>query len=80
MPSLEEFVFRTDTTMAGLIDPAAARRLAAAHAAGADHSGRLWALLALGVWCAVTVDRRWAPTDPIPMRGATSTAGAGAGA
>ena len=79
VPSLEEFVFRTDTTMAGLIDPAAARRLAAAHMAGADHSGRLWALLALGVWCAVTVDRRWAPTDPIPMHGA-STAGAGAGA
>ncbi len=68
-PSLEEFVFRTDTHMAQLIDPAAARALAAAHAAGADHSGRLWALLALGVWCAVTVERRWPPGDGMPRDG-----------
>ena len=80
VPSLEEFVFRADTAMARLIDPAAARSLAAAHAAGADHSGRLWALLALGVWCAVTVDRRWAPTDPIPLQPARSAGRAPVGA
>ena len=83
VPSLEEFVFRTDTAMAGMIDPAAARRLASEHAAGADHSGRLWALLALGVWSAVCVERRWAPGDPLPMRTQTparALAGRGGGA
>lgn len=66
-PSLEEFVFRSGTGMAELIDPVAARAVAAEHWAGADHGGRLWALLALGVWCAVTVERRWAPGDGLPM-------------
>jgi asparagine synthetase B (glutamine-hydrolysing) len=67
-PSLEEFVFRSDTLMGRLVHPRAARALAAEHQAGADHGGRLWALLALGVWCAVCVERRWLPGDALPMR------------
>jgi asparagine synthase (glutamine-hydrolysing) len=74
-PSLEEFVFRADTLMGRLVHPRAARALAAEHQAGADHAGRLWALLALGVWCAVCVERRWLPGDALPMRASRARIG-----
>jgi asparagine synthase (glutamine-hydrolysing) len=70
--ALEEFVFRPDTAMAGLIDPVVARRVYAAHLAGADHGTRLWSLLCLGVWSAVVLERRWASTEPLPVDRARS--------
>ena len=70
--ALEEFVFRTDTAMAGLVDPAVARRVYDAHRAGADHGTRLWSLLSLGVWSAVVLERRWSATEPLPVDGAAS--------
>lgn len=66
-PAFEEFVLRSGTLMADMVDGGEARRLLAAHARGADHSTRLWGLLALGVWTAVTVERRWLASDPLPM-------------
>jgi hypothetical protein len=53
--------------MEAIVDPTMAREFLAAHARGADHSTRLWALLALGVWCAVVVERRWARDEPLPV-------------
>ena len=67
--ALEEFVFRRDTAMAGLIDPGAARRIHAQHLAGADHGTRLWSLLCLGIWAAVVLERRWPAGDPLPVGG-----------
>jgi asparagine synthase (glutamine-hydrolysing) len=65
-PAFEEFVLRPGTLVADMLHGAAVRALVAAHARGADHSTRLWGLLALGVWAAVTVERRWPATDPLP--------------
>jgi asparagine synthase (glutamine-hydrolysing) len=65
--AFEEFVYRPGTFMASLIDTTSARAFHQAHARGADHSTRLWALLALGVWCAVVVERRWPAADPLPV-------------
>ncbi len=65
--ALEEFVFRRDTAMAAMIDPAAARRVYAEHTAGADHGTRLWSLLCLGVWAAVVLERRWPAAEPLPV-------------
>lgn len=62
-----EFVCRPGTLMESIVDPTKAREFLAAHARGADHSTRLWALLALGVWCAVVVERRWARDEPLPV-------------
>lgn len=70
--ALEEFVFRPDTAMAGLIDPVMARRFYTEHRRGADHGTRLWSLLCLGVWSAVVVERRWASTEPLPVDRARS--------
>ena len=67
--ALEEFVFRRDTAMAGLIDPGAARRIHAEHMAGADHGTRLWSLLCLGIWAAVVLERRWPAGEPLPVGG-----------
>jgi asparagine synthase (glutamine-hydrolysing) len=66
-PALEEFVFRRGTRMADIVDPDEARTVWDAHRRGADHGTRVWALLALGVWCAVVVERRWAAADPLPV-------------
>lgn len=65
--AFEEFVCRSGTFIGSLVDPSAARAFLDAHRGGADHSTRLWALLALGVWSAVAVERRWAPSDPLPI-------------
>ncbi|MGE0352261.1 MAG: asparagine synthase (glutamine-hydrolyzing) [Gemmatimonadales bacterium] len=65
--AMEEFVFRPGTTAARYVDPGTARSFFDAHGHGADHSTRLWALLAFGVWCAVMVDRSWDPADPLPV-------------
>jgi asparagine synthase (glutamine-hydrolysing) len=70
--AMEEFVFRPGSMMESLIDGGTARRFYAAHRAGADHSNRLWSLLALGVWCAVVVERRWKATDPMPVSSAST--------
>lgn len=69
-PAFEEFVLRGGTRIAQLLDRGQVRRMLAAHERGADHGTRLWALLALGVWCAVVVERRWPATDPLPVAGA----------
>ncbi len=71
--AFEEFVTRPRTLMASLVDPAEASALLTAHRRGADHSTRLWSLLALGVWSAVVVERRWAETDPLPMDASVGT-------
>jgi asparagine synthase (glutamine-hydrolysing) len=62
-----EFVCRPGTLMGTLVDPVVAREFLTAHSRGADHSTRLWALLALGVWSAVVVERRWARDEPLPV-------------
>jgi asparagine synthase (glutamine-hydrolysing) len=72
--ALEEFVFRSGTVFAELIDVAGARAVHAEHLAGADHSTRLWGLLALGVWSAVVVERRWPASDPLPVAAAGAAA------
>ena len=50
-----------------LLDVGWAKKLFHAHQRGADHGTRLWGLLALGVWYAVVVERRWSSTDPLPI-------------
>jgi hypothetical protein len=60
-------VFRRGGLMADLVDPEAARAVWDAHCRGADHGTRVWALLALGVWSAVVVERRWGAADPLPL-------------
>ena len=72
--AFEEFVCRPGTLMATLVDPAVAREFLATHVRGADHSTRLWALLALGVWSAVVVERRWPRDEPLPVGPAAATA------
>ena len=54
--------------MEAVIDPVVARGFMKAHRNGADHSTRLWSLLALGVWAAVVVERRWSAADPLPVQ------------
>ncbi len=73
--AFEEFVCRRDSFMTTLVDPEVARGFLTAHARGADHGTRLWALLALGVWSAVVVERRWPADEPLPV---SATAGAAA--
>lgn len=65
--AFEEFVLRSGTLMTSLVDPQGARAFLEAHRRGADHSTRLWSLLALGVWSAVVVEKRWSRNDPLPM-------------
>lgn len=73
--AFETFVCRRGSRMASLIDPTEARDLLAAHQRGADHGTRLWALLALGVWSAVVLERTWRADEPLPV---ASTAGVAA--
>ena len=72
--AFEEFVCRRDSLMATLVDPDVARAFLTAHARGADHGTRLWALLALGVWSAVVVERRWPAEEPLPVSSVTGAA------
>lgn len=65
--AMEEFIFRPGTLMADLIDLKVARQFYQEHQRGADHSTRLWSLLALGVWSAVVVEQRWPASDPLPV-------------
>jgi asparagine synthase (glutamine-hydrolysing) len=65
--AMEEFVFRPGGIISDLISQSQARAFYDAHRRGADHSTRLWGLLALGVWCAVIVEARWLPTDSLPV-------------
>lgn len=66
-PAFEEFLFRPNTLPASMLDQAEIRRYLQEHRRGADHSTRLWALLAFGVWSAVMVERRWKTSDPLPV-------------
>jgi asparagine synthase (glutamine-hydrolysing) len=65
--AFEEFVCRPDSNLTQWIDPSAAREFLAEHQRGADHGTRLWALLALGVWGAVVLERRWRADEPLPV-------------
>lgn len=65
--AFEEFVLRAGTPMADLVSTGVVRQLIASHRAGADHGTRLWGLLALGVWFAVVVERRWPADAPLPL-------------
>ena len=66
-PAMEEFVLRPGRLITSLIDPAVVRGFMQRHQGGADHATRLWALLALGVWSAVVLERTWSPGDPLPV-------------
>jgi asparagine synthase (glutamine-hydrolysing) len=65
-PAIDELVLKPGTLMSELVSPVAAREVLHAHLAGADHATRLWGLLALGVWCAVVVERRIDPREGLP--------------
>ena len=65
--AFETFVLRPGTSMSELINQDASRQYFLEHARGADHSTRLWGLLALGVWASVILDRTWKPSDPLPV-------------
>lgn len=65
--AFEEFVCRPGAYMTHLIAPEVAREFLTEHQRGADHGTRLWALLALGVWSAVMVERRWPADEPLPV-------------
>jgi asparagine synthase (glutamine-hydrolysing) len=66
-PAMEEFVFRENGVLPELLDLREARTYMNAHLRGADHGTRLWGLLALGVWAAIFVDRRFRATEVLPM-------------
>jgi asparagine synthase (glutamine-hydrolysing) len=65
--TLEQYILREGTLFSELVNLDAARRFLIEHRRGADHARRLWGLLTLGVWCAVVVERRWAPSDSLPL-------------
>jgi asparagine synthase (glutamine-hydrolysing) len=67
--AFEYFVLRRGGPLEALISTREARRFAVEHDRGADHSTRLWGLLALGVWFAVVVDRSWVASAPLPIDG-----------
>jgi asparagine synthase (glutamine-hydrolysing) len=53
----------------GLFEPAATRRLAGEHAAGAaDHAERLWSLVNLEIWQRIFLDGE-DPADVRPLAG-----------
>ena len=61
---LEEFVVSERALARGLFEPAAVRRLVDGHAAGENHSERLWALLTLEIWQRIFLDGE----DPASIR------------
>jgi asparagine synthase (glutamine-hydrolysing) len=61
---LEEFVVSERALARGLFEPAAVRRLVNGHAAGENHSERLWALLTLEIWQRIFLDGE----DPATIR------------
>jgi len=67
--AFNQFVLRRGSLMSSLISTKVARDLLEAHKGGADHSTRLWGLLALGVWSAVVVERDWSIHEPLAVVG-----------
>ena len=53
---VDELVLSPRALERGLFDPAAIRTLVARHAAGEDHTERLWSLVNLEIWHRVVVD------------------------
>ena len=61
-PWLEEYVPRADEEP---LSGTYVRRLMREHAAGVDHTDRLWLVLAFQVWRRTLTDRASAPTHPV---------------
>ena len=61
---LENFVLSERALSRGLLDPMHVRRLVAGHAAGENHSERLWALLTFEIWQRIFLDGE----DPAAIR------------
>jgi asparagine synthase (glutamine-hydrolysing) len=69
LQAFDQFVLRRGSAIGSLISTDVARDLLEAHKRGADHSTRLWGLLALGVWCSVFVERDWSIHEPLVVVG-----------
>jgi asparagine synthase (glutamine-hydrolysing) len=70
---VDELVLGGRALERGLFDPAALRRLAAEHAAGVDHSERLWSLVNLELWHRRFLDGETAPDAEPPAERAHGT-------
>ena len=68
--AMEQFVLRRGSTFGEVVSTQVARGFVKAHDQGADHSTRLWGLLALGVWFAVVVEGTWPANAPLPVTSA----------
>jgi asparagine synthase (glutamine-hydrolysing) len=62
---VDELVLSPRALERGLLDPAAIRGIVARHAAGEDHSERLWSLVNLEIWHRVVVDGE--PADQLHL-------------
>ncbi|HEX7941027.1 MAG TPA: asparagine synthase (glutamine-hydrolyzing) [Gemmatimonadaceae bacterium] len=62
---VDELVLSPRALERGLLDPAAIRGIVARHAAGEDHSERLWSLVNLEIWHRVVVDGE--PADQLRL-------------
>ncbi len=62
---VDELVLSPRAMERGLLDPTAIRGIVARHAAGEDHSERLWSLVNLEIWHRVVVDGE--PTDQLHL-------------
>jgi len=62
---VDELVLSPRAMERGLLDPAAIRGIVARHAAGEDHSERLWSLVNLEIWHRVVVDGE--PADQLRL-------------
>jgi asparagine synthase (glutamine-hydrolysing) len=62
---VDELVLSPRAMERGLLDPAAIRGIVARHAAGEDHSERLWSLVNLEIWHRVVVDGE--PADQLHL-------------
>jgi asparagine synthase (glutamine-hydrolysing) len=62
---VDELVLSPRALERGLFDPAAIRGIVARHAAGEDHSERLWSLVNLEIWHRVVVDGE--PADQLHL-------------
>jgi asparagine synthase (glutamine-hydrolysing) len=62
---VDELVLSPRALERGLLDPGAIRGIVARHAAGEDHSERLWSLVNLEIWHRVVVDGE--PADQLHL-------------
>jgi asparagine synthase (glutamine-hydrolysing) len=65
--AMERFVVGSNAALAKVVSSQVATEFMTQHERGADHSSRLWGLLALGVWFAVVVERSWPADAPLPI-------------